>query len=101
MLFMRRIEFGTAILSIFVSLTWAQAPGTGAIAGTVFDPSGALVTGAQLIARNRETNLTRTAISNSQGTFRVPLLPPGNYSLVVTAQGFTRKTIASVPVAVT
>lgn len=59
----------------------AQAPGAGAIAGTVTDPSGAVV-------------------ATPEGGFRLSLLPPGNDSMAVAEQGFRQPTLRSIQVAV-
>jgi hypothetical protein len=89
-------------LSLFLeSVALAQAPGTGALAGQVFDPSRAVVVGAQVSVISEETNLSRTLRTAAEGLFRAQLLPPGKYSVVVEAPGFKRKTLHSVQVAVT
>ena len=79
----------------------AQAPGTGAIAGSVSDPSGAVISQARVTAVSEETQSSRSASTTADGFFRVPLLPPGDYSLNVAASGFQSKTVRSVHVAVT
>jgi len=88
-------------LSLFLEgFALAQAPGTGALAGQVFDPSRAVVAGAHVSVTNEETHLSRTALTTSEGFFRAQLLPPGNYSVVVEASGFKQKTLRSVQVVV-
>jgi hypothetical protein len=79
----------------------AQAPGTGALVGQVFDPSRAVIAGAQVSVISEETNLSRTVRTTAEGLFRVQLLPPGNYSVVIEAPGFVRKALRSVQVGVT
>jgi hypothetical protein len=78
----------------------AQAPGTGALAGQVYDLSRAVVAGAQVSVVSAETNLSRTVRTTPEGLFRVPLLPPGNYSVAVQMNGFKRKILRSVRVVV-
>jgi carboxypeptidase family protein/TonB-dependent receptor-like protein len=78
----------------------AQAPGTGAITGTVFDPSGAVVADATVSIACDEGNVSRSARSSAEGTFSVPLLPPGNCSATVDAAGFQRMTFSSIAVTV-
>jgi len=58
--------------------------------GTVEDPTGGVVVGAQVSATNTDTNLLRTTQTNSQGEYRIDFLPAGNYQLEVTAQGFKK-----------
>ena len=90
-----------AIFSLFLeSFVAAQAPGTGALVGQVFDPSRAVVTGAQVSVVSEETNFSRTVRTTSEGLFRVALLPPGNYSVAIEVPGFKRKTLRSVQVVV-
>ncbi|HUX09953.1 MAG TPA: TonB-dependent receptor [Terriglobia bacterium] len=60
----------------------------GTIAGTVSDQTGAVVPGAAITITNDNTGLTRNASSGSAGDYRITDLPPGTYTLSVTAQGF-------------
>jgi len=78
----------------------AQAPGTGAIVGTVHDPSGRVVIGAAVSAVNGSTDLARTAATNSAGVFTMPLLSPGEYSITVKSPGFANGTLSAVRVVV-
>src|ERR1017187_5225199 len=58
--------------------------------GTVTDRSGAVVPGAQVMAKNLGTNLTRTAQTNAEGQYHLEFLPIGSYSVEVTATGFKK-----------
>jgi hypothetical protein len=91
--------FGAMLLC--VSLVQAQTAGTGAISGTVTDPSGGAISGATVTATSLDTNQVRTATTGSSGEFKFSLLPPGNYSLKFGAAGFKTSAIASVTVNVT
>jgi Carboxypeptidase regulatory-like domain/TonB-dependent Receptor Plug Domain len=95
----RRLAVIAAVLSL-ASYLHAQAPGTGALSGRVVDPSGAVIGSAQVVVQSEQTDLSRTARTNAEGWFRVPLLPPGDYSIVLEVNGFKRKTVRSVHVAV-
>ncbi len=79
----------------------AQTSATGAIAGTILDSSRAVVSDAKVTATNVATGETRTAASSAAGTFLVPLLPPGQYKLVVSKVGFKQAEYIAVPVNVT
>ena len=63
---------------------------TGSIRGTVVDPSGAVVTGATVSARQTETGLTRTAVTDRAGAYLVLELPVGHYEVQVEAKGFQK-----------
>ena len=66
----------------------AQTGGTGAISGAITDPTGAMVVSAQVKVTEAATGSVRTLQSNDHGLYVVTLLPPGQYTLEVTKQGF-------------
>lgn len=67
----------------------AQATGTGGtVAGTVVDPSGALVAGAEVTLKNAVSGYTQSAKTGADGAFRLVNIPPNQYQLEVTARGF-------------
>ena len=68
--------------------------------GTVQDSSGAVVAGATVTIRNPDTNLTRTAQTDSFGTFRFEDLPIGTYEMRVVSGGFTPYAHAGVTLAI-
>src|SRR5579872_7452928 len=73
---------------LMASFMLAQTTTSGAIAGTVNDPSGAAVPNAKITVTNTGTNEKVDASSGSIGEFRVSNLTPGIYSISVNAQGF-------------
>jgi hypothetical protein len=68
----------------------AQDAATGAIAGAIVDSSGARITQARLTVVSSDTHASRTAITDGKGEFRVSLLPPGPYTVLVDAPGFAK-----------
>ena len=66
---------------------WGQTS-SASISGRINDPSGAPIAGARIRATNVETNLTREVTSADSGSYTIPLLPVGAYSIEVEAQGF-------------
>lgn len=70
-----------------VSLSFAQQI-TGSVTGTVTDPGGAAVSGASVKLTNTGTDAAQTITADAEGNFRFLLLPPGNYSVQVSAPGF-------------
>ena len=95
------------LLSLFVATYWtssfafAQSADTGALTGTIKDPSGAIVAKAQISATNIETALTRSAQSADNGSYRIPLLPPGKYKVKISVAGFQTAEFPSVTINVT
>ncbi len=81
-----------------ISTARAQAPGTGAIAGVVLDPAGAVVPHAQVSLVNESTGLSRALATAPDGLFRATLLSPGNYSIEVLAPGLGPQKLRSVRV---
>src|SRR5580692_4809637 len=61
---------------------------TGNIRGTVTDPTGALIQGAAVTARQAETGLSRSATTDRNGSYVLLELPVGHYHLHVAAKGF-------------
>lgn len=61
---------------------------TGVIGGQVADPSGAVIPGAQIVIRNGGGKLVAKTTSSPTGAYSIPGIPPGRYSIWVTAPGF-------------
>ena len=62
--------------------------GTGAVSGTVVDPSGAAVANATVRLTDMETGLVRQMETSGSGFFSAPVLPVGRYGVIVTKDGF-------------
>ena len=76
-----------ALLALFLPCTQLHAQ-TGLITGTVVDPSGAAIPGAQIQIINQATgDVTRNATADNSGTFRALNLPPATYQIRVSAPG--------------
>ncbi len=79
------------LLIVFVLLSTAMLVGQtfrGTILGSVTDPSGAFVAGATVKVRNLATGIERTTVTSGDGSYNVPELPIGTYSVTVTQTGF-------------
>ncbi len=60
----------------------------GTVAGTITDPNGAVVAGANVTVQNTETNISANTITGQDGAYTFPLLQPGKYKVTVTAGSF-------------
>jgi hypothetical protein len=78
----------------------AQSTTDGAIGGVVTDPSGAVVPGANVTARNLGTSATATGTTDGSGRYIVGHLQPGTYSLEISAKGFAGFKATSITVEV-
>ena len=87
---LRKLFSTIAVLSLLAvaGTSVAQQSGAGTVAGTVSDPTGAVVPGATVEIRNPVSGFERTAVTNTSGTFNIPNVPFNNYHLTVHAPGF-------------
>jgi hypothetical protein len=87
---MARTPLGVLLVSLLLCrLFFAQDSATGAIHGTVIDPSGSRIAQASIVAINANTAVRYTATSDAEGRFSLDLLPPGDYSARAVAQGMS------------
>lgn len=73
------------VVCLLSTLALSQSLTSGDIAGVVTDPSGASISGATVTATNDGTNAKETQTTNAQGAYRFALLPPGAYTVSITA----------------
>jgi outer membrane receptor protein involved in Fe transport len=71
-----------------VSGVAAQQTVGASLQGTIADPSGGALTGAQVVVVNTATGASFEVQSDAGGRYRVPVLPPGKYEMHVTLPGF-------------
>ncbi len=71
----------------------------GTITGTITDPTGSAVPGANVEARNIETGAVYTGASTNAGNYAIPNLPVGTYELTVKVSGFKTYTHANLAMA--
>jgi hypothetical protein len=86
-------------LGVMLSMTGAAfgQAATGVVRGVVTDPSGALVPQAEITVRNA-SGLSRTVKSNGTGSFEMPRMVPGRYTMSVAAKGFSSSQVDDVEV---
>ena len=87
-----------AALFLCVSVSLAQSGTSGALTGTVTDPSGAVISGATVTATNNGTGQERDATTDASGSYKFSLLPPGSYKVKFAASGFKTSEVAAVAV---
>jgi hypothetical protein len=84
-----RTIFLGVVVSLFLCISsWAQTAGTGALTGTVTDPSGAAIAGATVTLTSAATAQARTTMTGADGAYKFNLLPPGGYRVKFEAAGF-------------
>ncbi|MGA6950581.1 MAG: TonB-dependent receptor [Candidatus Sulfotelmatobacter sp.] len=85
---MPSIRFCLGMILVVLAVSMASLAQTGSIAGTVADPSGAVVPGADVTVRNTATNQSHSTTSGASGSYTVTDLPVGPYEVTVKKDGF-------------
>ncbi len=83
-----------ATLSLLAASAALGQTVTGSVTGTVTDPSGAVIPHAAVSVINTATNVVTPTTSNDAGVYSVRFLPVGPYRIEVTANGFSKLTVA-------
>jgi hypothetical protein len=85
--------------AVFLTAISASAQTSrGTVSGTVTDPNGAVVAGANVTLTNTETTVSRATTTNDEGFYRFDAVDPGNYNVVVNSAGFGELTKTNVTV---
>ncbi len=87
---MKKQLFVVITMLVLTACCFAQNGSTAQLHGTIKDPNGAVVPGATVTARQAATNFEITTTTDGQGDYRFVELPPGRYTLTVTAPGFAK-----------
>jgi hypothetical protein len=95
-----KLAWLAAFLFLVPSLASAQTSSSGTIIGTVTDPSRAAVPGAKVTLVNSGTSQSRVTNTDARGGYIFPNIPPGVYSITVSATGFQAMTITGAVVQV-
>jgi len=85
---MRRTFALLVYAAVSASFTMQAQQVTGGVTGSVMDASGAAVGGAVVAVRNLDTNLTLKTVTRTDGSYQVPDLQAGNYSVTFSKEGF-------------
>src|SRR5215831_15706298 len=92
----KHLVCAAALVAFSTGSAFAQT--TGNIIGTVSDPQGGVLPGVTVTATSPQLQGDRTAVTDSTGTFRIPSLPPGTYTVKATLSGFQDMTQENVTV---
>ncbi len=99
--------FSFRLLQVILSVVfgaaccWSQTASTGVLIGEVLDPSGKAIIHASVEARDPDTGISRSALTDEEGSFTLPLLPPGTYRVMATKADYSQAESISVQVLVT
>jgi outer membrane receptor for ferrienterochelin and colicin len=94
-MYARISAFLVAIALVFTGVASAQGVQTGTIRGTVLDQQGLAVPGVTVTATSPALQGSRTAVTDANGTFTIPALPPGTYEVRYELSGFATVTQTS------
>src|SRR5690242_4961053 len=84
-------RIAVALLAAVIAAGTLEAQtGSGVIRGTVQDASNAAIPKAKVALRNQNTNISRETAVSSVGLYYFGEIPPGNYELIVEADGFKK-----------
>src|SRR5579864_2212548 len=85
-----KVKFAKFVLAGIASCAAVWGQGTAQISGTVKDTSGAAVPGAEIKVTQGATNAVRTTTSGADGSYVLPDLPIGPYTLEIAKEGFNK-----------
>jgi carboxypeptidase family protein len=90
------------VLACLLGLTAsAMAQGSGGVvAGTIRDAQGGALPGVSLTLRNVESGVVRAAVTEGNGTYRLPGLPPGRYELTAELPGFATAAVTDLTITI-
>jgi hypothetical protein len=84
----RIVLVSTLVFVLAATLSLPAQTFRGTILGTVTDQTGAVVSGAKVTVKNTGTGLERSTATSADGSYSLPELPIGTYSVTVTQTGF-------------
>ena len=83
-----RMKIVVGLIGLTAGIVFAQERGT--LSGSVTDPQGSAIPGAQVVATETRTGTKATATSEATGAYTLPFLPLGEYEIAVDAPGFKK-----------
>src|SRR5436190_24270134 len=89
----------TVVLAAACGLfAFAQSSTSASLSGTVLDQNGAAISGASIVVKSNATGTEFRVASSSNGTFTVPALNAGIYTVTIEAQGLKRGIVQNVEI---
>ena len=89
---MKAFLFSSLLLTCITGGLYAQNAGSGAITGTITDPSGSVIPAATVVVHNSDTGADQSLSTNSAGIYAAQFLQPGHYDVTASKTGFTKTT---------
>src|SRR5713101_5753247 len=86
-----------ALGCLFLSTAFAQFD-AGSVLGTVRDATGGVIPGAKITLTNLDTNISATAVTDSNGNYEFPAVRVGRYKVTAEQQGFSTAVANDIPV---
>src|SRR5262245_9274030 len=84
----RRLRIALGVVPLAETMRTLSAQHTGTVVGTVKGPSGAVLPGAEVSAKNVETGIVRKVETGERGEYRLAALPVGTYDIETSVNGF-------------
>src|SRR5579864_6905912 len=84
----RKRLFLLFVFCLSIQLLWSQNISTGVVAGTITDPSGAVISGAKVTLADTATGIEHTATTNNAGHYVFVDVSPGTYIVTIAKEGF-------------
>src|SRR5438874_1405190 len=88
-----------SMLCLSAALAYGQGLSTATLSGAVVDSDGGVIPGATVVVKNDATGVSNTVVTTGSGTFSVPSIASGTYTLTVSLVGFKSVSIKDVSVA--
>ena len=84
------------VLVLVANLPLLSQQSTARLLGTVVDPASAAIVGATVTVTNIDTSQSRSVQTSAVGEYSIPLLPIGEYTMLIAAPGFPNKNLRGI-----
>lgn len=94
--YLRLLSAVVFTFSLTLTVMSSGQTGTSTVRGTITDPQGRVIPGAEITLTNPASGNVRTATSTDSGSYNFDLIAPGDYRLEISAKGFKKQTVENV-----